>query len=398
MASLKYWVWLSECEGLTLRSKLVLLEHFGSPEDVYFADAAEYLLIEGLGKQQAQLLADKSTARADEILGTCREKGIRIITMQDAEYPARLHNIYEPPCLLYVRGNLPLFDEEAAIAMVGTRKATPYGIETAEKLGFELASQGALIVSGGADGIDSAAHCGALRAGGTTVAVLAGGVDVVYPAKNEYLFRDIAAIGALISEYPPGTRPDGWRFPIRNRILSGLCLGTIVVEAPEWRSGALITAEIALEQGRDLFAVPGPIDAPMSRGCNRLISENAFVAMDSESVLREYRAMFPDKLRAGRAEPPKTLGYRSRQEQPEAQPEQEPLPVLDLRQGPNGLTDDQITLVHVLKNGTQQVDDLIELTGIPTRRVLSALTVLEIDGYVSQGSGKTFSLQVELQE
>ncbi len=396
MAGLKYWVWLSECEGLSLRSKLLLLEHFASPEDIYLADAEEYLLVEGLGKAQAEKLADKSMARVDEIMGACREKGIRIVTMQDAEYPTRLRNIFDPPCLLYVRGELPSFDEEVALAMVGTRSATPYGIETAEKLGFEIASQGALIVSGGADGIDSAAHRGALRAGGTTVAVLGGGVDVPYPAKNEYLFRDIAARGALISEYPPGTRPIGAHFPVRNRILSGLCLGTIVVEAPE-KSGALITAELALEQGRDLFAVPGPIDAPASRGCNRLLSENAFVAMDSESVLREYRAMYPHKLRARSVELPKTLG-RERPEQREAQPEEEALPVLDLRNGPNGLTDDQLVLVRALRDGAQQVDDLIELTEIPTRRVLSALTVLEIDGYVAQSSGKVFALQVELQE
>ncbi|MBR7146311.1 MAG: DNA-processing protein DprA, partial [Oscillospiraceae bacterium] len=303
---------------------------------------------------------------------------------------------YEPPCLLYVRGKLPAFDEEVALAMVGTRKATPYGIKTAETLGFALASQGALIVSGGAEGIDAAAHRGALRAGGTTVALFAGGVDVPYPAKNEYLFRDIAATGAIISEYPPGTKHEKWRFRPRNRILSGLCLGTIVIEAPE-KSGSLITAEQALEQGRDLFAVPGPIDAEMSRGCNRLLSEHAFVAMDSESVLREYRAMYPHKIKEKRVEQPKTLG-RERGETAEAQPEGETLPVLDLSKGPNGLTDDQLVLVRALKNGPKQVDDLIELTDLPTRRVLSALTVLEIDGYVEQSSGKVFALQVELQE
>lgn len=396
MAGLKYWVWLSECEGLSLRSKLLLLEHFASPEDIYFADAEEYLLVEGLGKEQAEKLSNKSMARVDEIMGACREKNIRIVTMQDAEYPVRLRNIYEPPCLLYVRGKLPAFDEEVALAMVGTRKATPYGIKTAETLGFALASQGALIVSGGAEGIDAAAHRGALRAGGTTVALFAGGVDVPYPAKNEYLFRDIAATGAIISEYPPGTKHEKWRFRPRNRILSGLCLGTIVIEAPE-KSGSLITAEQALEQGRDLFAVPGPIDAEMSRGCNRLLSEHAFVAMDSESVLREYRAMYPHKIKEKRVEQPKTLG-RERSETAEAQPEGETLPVLDLSKGTNGLTDDQLVLVRALKNGPKQVDDLIELTDLPTRRVLSALTVLEIDGYVEQSSGKVFALQVELQE
>ena len=194
--------------------------------------------------------------------------------MQDADYPVRLRNIFEPPSLLYVKGQLPVIDEEVAVAMVGTRKASPYGVEAAEKIAYGLSRQGAVVISGAAAGVDSASHRGALRAGGKTIAVLGNGLDVVYPAENEWLYRDIAASGALISEYPPGTAAESWHFPVRNRIISGLSLATVVVEAPE-KSGALITANTALEQGRDVFAVPGPIDAPMSRGCNRLIADGA---------------------------------------------------------------------------------------------------------------------------
>ena len=288
MAGLKYWVWLNEVKNLSNRAKLLLLEHFGTPEEAYYADADEYRLIEGLGAKQIELLADKSLSGADKILGDCQRLGLRILTMQDADYPVRLRNIYEPPCLLYVQGQLPAFDEEVAIAMVGTRRATPYGIETAEKLAFQMAKQGALIVSGAAYGIDSSAHRGALRAGAKTVAVLGNGHDVVYPAGNEWLYRDIAASGALLSEYPPGTAAEGWHFPVRNRIISGLCLGTVIVEAPEERTGALITANTALEQGRDVFAVPGPIDAPMSRGCNRLIADGAAaLTCGAWDILRE---------------------------------------------------------------------------------------------------------------
>ena len=402
MAGTKYWVWLSEQKGLPTRLKLRLLEHFGTPENIYYADEGEYLHVEGMTPKLAAPLAGKSAAAADCILGECERLGLRILTMQDADYPVRLRNIYEPPCLLYVKGRLPVIDEEAAIAMVGTRGATPYGIQTAETLAYEMAKQGALIVSGGAYGIDTAAHRGALRAGGRTVALLGCGIDVVYPAGNEWLYRDIAAAGALVSEYPPGTPAVGSHFPVRNRLLSGLCLATVVVEAPE-RSGALITARTALEQGRDVFAVPGAINAPESRGCNRLIAEGAAaLVMDSASVLWEYEAQYPHKLHCGAVELPRTLGYQARREQEAAkaaeQEAREKLPTLDLRGDRAGLTDDQIRILRKLNEGGLQVDDLIEAVELPTRRVLSALTVLEIEGYVAENGGKRFSLNVELIE
>ena len=367
MAGLKYWVWLSEVRGLTNRSKLLLLDHFGTPESVYYADEDEYRLVGGLEPRQLALLADKSTENADRILGACSRLGLRLLTMQDADYPVRLRNIFEPPCLLYVKGQLPVIDEEVAVAMVGTRKATPYGVEAAEK-----------------------------------IAVLGSGIDVVYPAENEWLYRDITASGALVSEYPPGAAAEGWHFPVRNRIISGLSLAAVVVEAPE-KSGALITANTALEQGRDVFAVPGPIDAPMSRGCNRLIADGAAALItDSWDVLREYEAMYPHKILGERVELPRTLGYQAREEQARARQaaaEEAPaLPKLDLAKNDAGLTDDQIAILRALKGGALQVDDLIEKTAIPTRRVLSALTMLELDGYVAQGGGKHFSLNVTLLE
>lgn len=402
MAGTKYWVWLSERKGLSTRVKLQLLEHFGTPENIYYADEEEYLHVEGMTQKLAALLADKSTEASDRILGDCERLGLRILTMQDADYPVRLRNIYEPPCLLYVKGRLPEIDEEAAIAMVGTRDATPYGIETAETLAYSLAKQGALIVSGAAYGVDSASHRGALRAGAKTVAVLGCGLDVIYPAGNEWLYHDIAASGALLSEYPPGTPAVGAHFPVRNRIISGLCLATVVVEAPE-RSGALITARTALEQGRDVFAVPGAINAPKSRGCNRLIADGAAALVaDSRDILWEYEASYPHKVHCAQVELPRTLGYQARQEETAAKAaareEREKLPTLDLRDAQSGLTDDQKHILRRLKDGEMQVDDLIEAVGLPTRRVLSALTVLEIEGYVAENGGKRFSLNVELIE
>ena len=394
MSALKYWLWLTELPGLKNQTRLALLRHFPTPEDVYYADPEEVLLTEGITREQAKLLEDKDCSGADRILADCQRLDLDILTIQDAGYPNRLRNIYDPPCLLYVRGRLPAFDDEASIAVVGTRDCTPYGVSCAEKLGYGLAAGGAVVVSGLARGVDSAALRGALRAGGTVTAVLGNGLDVVYPPENQYLYEDVAAAGALISEYPPGTPPEAKHFPVRNRIMSGLCLGTLVVEAPA-RSGALITAGTALEQGRDVFAVPGPIDAPASVGCNRLIRDGAGLVSDAWDILGEYEPRFPDKLRReGARETPAVLGYQARQK---TEPKPVP-PSVSLSHNDYSLTDDQIRLLRALTEEPMLVDDLIELTDIPTRRVLSALTVLEIEHLVTQHSGKRYARAVNLTE
>ena len=394
MSALKYWLWLAGLPGLSNQTRLALLRHFPTPEDVYYAEAEEVLLTEGITREQAALLEDKDCARADQILADCQRLDLDILTIQDAGYPNRLRNIYDPPCLLYVRGRLPAFDDEAAVAVVGTRSCTPYGISCAEKLGYGLAAGGAVVVSGLARGVDSAALRGALRGGGAVTAVLGNGLDVIYPPENQYLYEDVAAAGALVSEYPPGTSPEAKHFPVRNRIMSGLCVATLVVEAPA-RSGALITAGTALEQGRDVFAVPGPIDAPTSVGCNRLIRDGAGLVTDAWDILGEYEPRFPDKLRReGARETPAVLGYQARQK---TEPKPVP-PSVSLSHNDYSLTDDQIRLLRALTEEPMLVDDLIELTDIPTRRVLSALTVLEIEHLVTQHSGKRYARAVNLTE
>lgn len=392
---LKYWLWLTELTGLTNQTRLALLRHFPSPEDVYYADPEEVLLTEGITRQQAALLKNKDLSTADRILADCQRLNIRILTLQDAAYPGRLKNIYDPPCLLYVQGRLPVFDEEVAVAVVGTRDCTPYGVTCAEKLGYGLTRGGAVVVTGLAKGIDAAATRGALRAGGVTAAVVGNGLDVLYPPESRYLYEDVAAAGAILSEYPPGTEPAGWHFPVRNRILSGLCLATLVVEAPE-RSGALITAGTALEQGREVFAVPGPIDAPTSVGCNRLIRDGGGLVSEAWDLLQEYEARFPDKLRPEESKyQPSILGYQARQK---TEPRPVP-PSVSLSHNDLSLTDDQITLLKALpEEEPMLVDDLIELTDLPTRRVLSALTVLEIEHLIEQHSGKRYTRAVTLTE
>ena len=391
---LKYWLWLTELPGLTNQTRLALLRHFPTPEDVYYADPEEVLLTEGITRAQAELLKNKDLSVADRILADCQRLNIQLLTLQDAAYPGRLKNIYDPPCLLYVQGRLPVVDEEVAVAVVGTRDCTPYGIACAEKLGYGLTCGGAIVVTGLARGVDAAATRGALRAGGITAAVVGNGLDVQYPPESRYLYEDVAAAGVLLSEYPPGSEPLGWHFPVRNRILSGLCLATLVVEAPE-RSGALITAGTALEQGRELYAVPGPIDARTSAGCNRLIRDGAGLVSDAWDILGEYEPRFPDKLRReGARETPAVLGYQARQK---TEPKPVP-PSVSLSHNDYSLTDDQICLLRALTEEPMLVDDLIELTDIPTRRVLSALTVLEIEHLVTQHSGKRYARAVNLTE
>lgn len=402
MASLKYWVWLASLPKLSTRMKLILLEHFGGPEQLYYGEKEEYFLVKEMTRPAAEALADKSMERADRILGDCDRLNLRIVTMGDTEYPDRLRNILEPPILLYVQGRMPRFDDEVAVAMVGTRRGSPYALEQGERLAFQMAGLGAVIVSGLAAGCDAAAHRGALRANGLTAAVIGGGHDIIFPKGNRGLYEDIAARGVILSEYPPGTDHLGRHFPLRNRIISGLSLGVVVMEAPE-RSGALITANRALDQGRDVFVIPGQVGDHRCAGSNSLLRDGAGVVTDAWDVLGHYASQYPHKIRFLRREEPRRFGgvpaepeeKRPAKKEPPAKPEHPALPLLDLG-GDHGLTEDQLRIVKALEGRTVQVDDLIEETQIPTRQVLSALTVLELDKIVTQESGKRFSLAVAL--
>ena len=400
MTAMKYWLWLASLRGVPNQLKLSLLAYFGTPERIYLADSGEYLLVDGMTRGASDLLEDKSLHEADKILGDCERLGLRILTIHDTEYPDRLRNIYDAPVLLYVKGRLPLFDDEVAIAMVGSRSSSDYGLRTSEQLAYQLASQGAVVVSGLASGGDAAAHRGALRCGGFTAAVIGGGHDIVYPYENRFLYEDIAVRGVILSEYPPGTHHDGRHFPVRNRIISGLSLGVVVTEAAE-HSGTLITASRALDQGRDVFAVPGRIDEPGCAGSNRLLRDGAMVVTEAWDILMHYAGAYPHKLHVRQTQKAVRFGEHEQREAPAPKKERETkakepwLPELKL-DGDHGLNNDQVVILKALEGETMQVDDIIETTQIPTRQVLSALTVLEIEGYVTQHSGKRFALAVTL--
>lgn len=407
MANLKYWLWLAGRKGLVGQNLKCVLEHFGSPEHVYFSDAGEYDLVEGVPKAALQSLRDKSLDGANRILGDCDRLGIQIMTQQDAAYPGRLAAIHQPPLVLYCKGKRFAFDEEAAIAIVGTRDSTPYGEMAATELAMELTRSGALIVSGMAQGIDAAAVRGALKAGGPVVSVLAGGIDVVYPREHRFLYEDVAAAGALISEHPPGTEHRGTLFPIRNRIISGLSVGVIAVESKR-TGGTLYTVSHALEQNREVFAVPGPWNAVSSEGTNRLIQEGvAKLIMSGEDVLCEVRDRFPNRLKYMAPLEADALEQRledvsknmeRQQRQPEKEVDIQPdVEYIDWIECKEKLTDDQQTVLLALAEGKILcADDLVERTQLPARRVLSALTILQVQSYVAEEAGKRFRLAVRL--
>lgn len=415
MASLKYWLWLTSRTGLGARNGQRLVERFGSPEAVYFADRGEYDQVPELSAYMKESLGRKSLDESDRILGDCDRLGIRIMTCQDADYPERLRNIFDPPLVLYCKGKEIAFDEEVVIAMVGTRTCTPYGVRVAGKLALDLARCGAVLVSGIAEGIDAASIRGALKGGGRVVSVLGGGIDKRYPASNAPLYDDVAAAGCLISEYPPGTETNGKHFPVRNRIISGLSLGVVVVESAV-RGGALLTAEHALEQDRDVFAVPGPVDVPSSGGTNRLIRlGTAKLTEKAWDILEEYVDRYPGKL--GNIRPLSRETEIQRLEsvsrpgkppkgEPAAETLQKPtektvdkdgqVEYIDWQEHSGELTDDQRDVLLALDGGVLSTDELIERTQIPARRVLSTLTLLQVQGYVAETPEKRFRGKVRL--
>ena len=265
-----------------------LVEALGSWDAVWAASVPE-LRQAGLTVAQIErLTAARAGTQARDELARATRQGIELITLDDAGYPARLRTLADPPPVLYVQGTAPA--EEPAVAIVGARHASLYGVECAERLASDLAACGVTVVSGLARGIDAAAHRGALRAGGRTVAVLGSGLDRVYPPEHAELAAQVAARGALVSEFPFGTPPVSHNFPRRNRVISGLALGVVVVEAGH-RSGALITADCALEQGNEVFAVPGPMRSPTSQGTHALLKQGARLVTGAEDILEELGLM-----------------------------------------------------------------------------------------------------------
>lgn len=286
-----HWIWLAQ-KKFSCAQKWQLLQHFADPEDIYHAEEQTLRETGVLSEEALTGLEDKDLTSAQSIVQECEDKGIYILTISDDAYPKRLRNTYDPPLVLYFRGTIPNWNEMPVIGIVGTRKATAYGCNMARKYGGEIAACGALVVSGAADGIDAMAMYGALDAGKSVVGVLGCGADVVYPKKNQQLFDLTVSGGCLISEYPPRSPANAWHFPQRNRIISGISNGLLVVEAPQ-KSGALITANYSMDQGRDVYVIPGPVDNPFCEGSNALLQDRAIPALSGWDVVKDYTSLYP---------------------------------------------------------------------------------------------------------
>lgn len=411
---LEHWMWLAHRPNIKEHTKLELLQHFGSPERIYDAEESDFLEVEGLSSAALESLCDKNLGLYLEALETCARESIHIVTYSDREYPRRLQNIYAPPLLLYYKGTLPDFDSLPVIGVVGTRKPSAYGLTVARRIGAEITRCGGLIVSGLAVGVDAAAMSGALLAEGGPVGVLGCGADVVYPKANKSLFASTEQYGCILSEFLPGTEPLKWNFPKRNRLISGLSCGVLVVEAPE-KSGSLITAHDALEQGRDVYAVPGNIDMPNFAGSNRLLRDGAGAVSCGWDIMSEYQARFPDKIRrddtpvsnldgdpsaqepmpkvAQKPHVPRKKGTADPKPQKKDIDKERTAPYIDIKPIPKGLSESEQAIVSALSGGERLVDDVIAETGITSGKLLATLTMLELKRIIVRLPGKRIKLR-----
>ncbi len=363
------WLTLTAVPGLGPALTHRLLTVFGSPAEV-LAAGQDVARVEGIGKRLASIFTSRScldTARswAKHELSRLRQTGIHLICCDDSLYPSRLHTIHDPPVVLYCRGNKLDCLNKFSVAIVGSRAATSYGKRISNMLAARLARSGIVVVSGLALGIDGQAHGGVLAAGGETIGVLGCGVDVVYPRSHARLYEQVAAQGVLVSEYPLGSRPEGFRFPARNRIISGISLGVIVVEAT-CRSGSLITARMALEQGREVFAVPGRIDSGKSEGTHRLIQQGAFLVQSAEDVVNELQlaaAMHPQPEAGDREQPAQDISTQEKQ------------------------------LLASLDVYPVNIDELATATGLESSQLHDLLLRLELKGLIRQLPGQQYEIQ-----
>jgi len=361
------WLTLKAIPGISDNLYKRLIEKFGSPEEVLKAEEKDLALVPEIKRDVVRTIrekrvpassADRDVAKELELI---KRHKIDIITLNDVSYPPSLKAIYDPPPLLYAKGKIKKEDKNA-IAIVGSRRATTYGRLTAQRLSAQLAAQRITIVSGMARGIDSEAHKGALAVGGRTIAVLGCGIDVVYPPENRALEEKIASSGAVITEFPFGTRPFAGNFPKRNRIISGLSIGVIIVEAAQ-KSGALITARLALEQGREVFAVPGSTTSPYSKGTHNLIKEGAKLVEDIDDILEELRPLIEIRMEKGK----------------ESQDSLRPL-----------LSKEEEIIYNLVTQEPKHIDLLIQESKLSAQKVTGILMNLQLKRLVKELSGKNF--------
>lgn len=398
-----YWLWLQHRLGIPSRVVSAALALEGGARRVYESASDELWELGLFAAKSIGALKNRDLTAARRILKNALDLGMEVVTPDMPEYPSRLRTLPDPPAALFVKGKLPPTGSLPCIAIVGTRSATEYGAAAARELSRRLTRAGALVVSGCARGIDTAAHEGALEAGGRTLAVLGCGIDCRYNAANALLRERIAANGALLSEYPPGAEAIPRHFPVRNRIISGICLGTVVMEA-DAKSGSLITADLALEQGRDVFAVPPGVGSPNSTGIQRLLADGASPVCSPLDVLKEYAAMYPHALSLAGTERPLMYGrepqpdsierqsdiYSAERPQPPPEPKAPPLP--ERAALPEGVSPRAAALYEHLRSKPKLADALAAEADIEPPEALALLTELELFGAAKAHPGGRYSL------
>ena len=389
-----YWIWFAGLKGLSVQRKRQLLETFLDPEELWRTDP------KGLPEDVAEVLQEKDLSQALEIYRTCTLQGIGVVGFGDEEYPLRLRSLEDPPFALYYKGKLPAWQAQPVIAIVGTRKASSYGMQTTGLLASQIAACGGLVVSGAATGVDRRAMEAALAQGKPVVGVLGGGVDVVYPAANRDLHRQTEEKGCLLSEYPPGSRPFPGNFLQRNRIISGLSDGVLIVEAPE-RSGALNTAQHAFSQGRDVFAVPGNLGVETCAGSNRLLQEGAYPVLQGWDVVRQYETLYPGAVenrpvplqaKVENALPKVAEAVRTPENRQQKTKSTSQIPIDNreestysvINKRPTGLSAREETVWNLLSAQPEWIDSIMDRTDLPAAAVQTALTRLTIKGMAVQ--------------
>lgn len=392
MSALRYWLWLATAE-VSLRTRARILDRYTDAEAAFMAPAGELAALDGISLKDAKTLEAHKNAAMGEVESKCAALGIKILTMQDAAYPQRLRNIFSPPPVLFIKGELPMVDENALIAVVGTRNASPYGLKMGRDIAFEIARSGGIVVSGLSSGIDAQAARGAMLAGGRCVSVLGTPIEL----ETGLLAADVAAHGALISEYAPGTKPQRSFFRDRNRISAGLCVGVAAIEAPE-RSGVLLFANEAAEQGKEIFALPSNADSPTGAGTNALIRGGASLVTCGWDIMSEFAARFPeqvhkpDEIRPIPEEKASEKSLEKPVDDKKVIDKENGKAYIDWKERLAALSEDQLRIVAAIDRGGSHIDEIIENSAFPAPKVLAQLTVLEIRGIVRRGPGKRFIL------
>ena len=391
MSAVSYWIWLSAL-AVSPRAKSAVIHRFGAAEKAFFSPAGALAATEGVSPTEGTTLERRDLCSVQEILEDCAAQGLSIVTLQDAAYPARLKQIASPPVVLYVKGKLGAIDDEAAIAVVGTRSASPYGLKMSRQLAWEITRCGGLVVSGLTNGVDAAAADGALAAGGSCIGVL----GTAHEQQDGELAARVAERGALISEYAPGTRSLRSHFRDRNRISAGLSVGVLAVEAPE-KSGTLLFVGEALEQGKEIFAVPGNADAPGCCGTNGLLKQGAKPVTCGWDVMCEFAARYPGRVSESRASAPcadtKTSAPRPAEPKKEIDKEKGG-EYIDFRQQLAGLSETQLKIVAAIGKEPTHIDDIVEKTGLGAAAVLTQLTLMTVKGIVRRVPGNRIALNI----